>query len=158
MRINAGIVVGLFMLVLVTVYAVTAVLLGPPFAEGELTSSFWPLVIAGVGYIACTVILIGEFRSRKDTERLWSLIPNKTPLMIMVMAGLYIAFLMPVGYWITTFLVSSVLTFVFEKSTPHRNTSTCMIFSAIAGLLITVAWFLLFTLALQVRLPKGILG
>ncbi len=61
-RINSELVVVTVLLIWVTIYAVSAVTLAPPFKEDwEASLTLWPLILVAIAYPTCLAVLVRAF-------------------------------------------------------------------------------------------------
>lgn len=161
-RINSELVVATVLLIWVTIYAVSAVTLEPPFKEdGETTATLWPLILVAIAYPACLVVLVRAFKEGKEGKRLipdWK--RSRNPIIIVGLTGLYAGIFGLVGYWISTFVYCFGLTLLFDLKEPReerRSKVRTLLFSMVVAIVLTVIGYLLYQAIFDIRLPEGVL-
>ncbi|MBB3141940.1 tripartite tricarboxylate transporter TctB family protein [Halomonas organivorans] len=150
---------------LVTIgYLLSAMQLGPPMKDGNMTASFFPMLAAVIMLIALACVIVQEVRrsrsndvKRPDGEAVeedagqvsksYGGISLGAIRVVLLTAGYLLAFDL-VGYFVSTFLYVLLLMFQFGSGS-LKNWSMKLF----ATLSITGAGYLLFEVFFQVRLP-----
>ncbi|WP_110686415.1 tripartite tricarboxylate transporter TctB family protein [Salinicola aestuarinus] len=155
--------------VITLIYLISALQLGPPMRDGNMTASFFPIATAVVVLIALAVAMFHALRPRAPateeapadsakaastearndapTERRYlGLTPGAIGVIVLT-AGYLLAF-DRIGYVVATLVYVLLLTGLFSGSLRNQWLS-----KLVATLLITLAGYLLFEVVFQVRLP-----
>lgn len=150
------------LLIWVTIYAVSAVTLEPPFKEnGETTATLWPLILVAIAYPTCLAVLVRAFKEDKEGKRLipdWK--RSRNPIIIVGLTGLYAGIFGLVGYGISTFVYCFGLTLLFDLKEPReerRSKVRTLLFSMVVAIVLTVIGYLLYQAIFDIRLPEGVL-
>ncbi|MGR4070439.1 tripartite tricarboxylate transporter TctB family protein [Billgrantia sp. C5P2] len=153
------------LLVVTTIYLVEALQMMPPIKRGDITASFFPVVLAAIMYLSIGIVI---WQGRSETGKSTTV---ETPaadetqaeagvpalnrfgaLWVTVATGAYIGIFSVIGYFTSTFLYVLLLTFLFGN--PHPGTGgRAWAVKILAALLITLLGYTLFELIFQVRLP-----
>lgn len=151
-RANIELVVAAVILIVLTLYAVSAVTLRPPFIDGIPSPSFWPLLLAGIGYPPCLVILARALREESPVQ---GRVSSRNAIIATIgLTGLYAVIFSPVGYWISTILYCFGLSMVFSTE-QRRSTVKRVIFSMIVAIGLTAIGYAMYKLLFNIRLPGG---
>lgn len=153
-------VVPALMLTITTVYLVEAVKIAPPLKNGDITASFFPVVLAMIMYLSIAVVLWQNHRKAHadstptdDNETSPATpIQRYGALWVTVFTGLYISVFSVVGYSISTFVYVLLLTLLFGNREPGQG-GKAWIVKIVAAAIITLFGYALFELIFQVRLP-----
>ncbi len=164
-RINSELVVVTVLLIWVTIYAVSAVTLAPPFKEDwEASLTLWPLILVAIAYPTCLAVLVRAFKEDKEGKEGKRLIPDwkrsRNPIIIVGLTGLYAGAFGLVGYWISTFVYCFGLALLFElkeSREERRSKVRTLLFSMVVAIVLTVIGYLLYEAIFGIRLPEGIL-
>lgn len=151
-------VVGMVLLVVTTIYMVSALMLAPPLKEGIPSTSFWPLVLVVITYSASLVMLVRAFKGDKKEKRLisdWK--RARGPIIVVGLTGLYVGIFVHVGYWISTFLYSFGLVLLFDSVRKRKGKVRMLVFSMVAAAVLALTGYILFEVIFDVRLPKGVI-
>ncbi len=134
-----------------TIYLLAAFQIKPQVDEGLVGPSFIPVLTSILMYIALFFvlkkILQDQLEQPKEKESLW-------PFIQMVIAtAAYILLFKVLGYPISTFLYTYVMLYIFDLK------ETTQIKRILYSALITVIFYVLYSVIFQVRLPmlKGVL-
>ncbi|MFG6136407.1 tripartite tricarboxylate transporter TctB family protein [Halomonas sp. B23F22_10] len=152
--------------VITLVYLVSAIQLGMPMKDGNMTPSFFPIATAVLMLFALGCTMLQELRRVRDTTDRQSgdasdngegeqKLEGKSvagislgAICVVLMTAVYLLAFDLIGYFVSTFLYVLLLMFQFgSASLKHWPVKL------IATLLITGAGFLLFEVFFQVRLP-----
>lgn len=158
-RINSELVVATVLLIWITIYAVSAVTLAPPFkGDWEATATLWPLILVAIAYPACLAVLVRAF---KEGERLipdWK--HSRNAIIIVGLTGFYAGTFGLVGYWISTFVYCFGIALIFElkeSKGERRSKVRTLLFSMVVAIMLTLIGYLLYEVIFGIRLPEGVL-
>ncbi|WP_197038286.1 tripartite tricarboxylate transporter TctB family protein [Billgrantia saliphila] len=151
------------LLAVTTIYLVNALQMMPPIKRGDITASFFPVVLAVIMYLSIGVVL---WQGRSEAGK--GAAPETPPaagaeasvpalnrfgaLWVTLVTGLYIGVFSVIGYSLSTFLYVLLLTFLFGNPRPGKG-GRAWIVKIAAALVITLLGYALFELIFQVRLP-----
>lgn len=142
---DARIVLPLVLIAATTVYLVGAFDIASPYDDKGVGAGFFPVVLAVVMYAALAVVLFQGIQQVGVTEP--AVLRLGPPVKVVVLTTLYVAIFKQVGYFLSTTLYVWGLFFVFSFGTANHIKRIAV---AVA---VAVAFFLLFEVAFQVRLP-----
>ncbi|GHC32649.1 tripartite tricarboxylate transporter TctB family protein [Aidingimonas halophila] len=153
-------VVPALMLTITTVYLIEAVKMTPPVKNGDITASFFPIVLAMIMYLSIAIVLWQNRRNAREestpTEDTEAGPTTSTQrygaLWVTVFTGLYISVFSVIGYTVSTFVYVLSLTFLFGNREPGQGRSAWIV-KIVAAAIITLFGYALFELIFQVRLP-----
>ncbi|MES3675889.1 tripartite tricarboxylate transporter TctB family protein [Halomonas elongata] len=156
LSLDGGFYVPAVLAIITLVYLVSAMQIGTPMKDGNMTPSFFPITAAVIMLIALVCAMFQEIRRARsiDTEKKGEKegknaagISLGAICVTLLTAGYLLAFDL-IGYFVSTFLYVLLLMFQFGsfsvKSFPMK---------LIATFIITGAGFFLFEVFFQVRLP-----
>ncbi|GEN23593.1 hypothetical protein HCU01_15420 [Halomonas cupida] len=150
---GAGVVV--LLLALTLIYLVAALGIAPPISNGNITASFFPVVLGLIMVVALAVSMLGDRRKaaaesddKPSTEAGAS--TSFGPLAVVVLTAVYIALFSSLGYFISTTLYAFAMTLVFSAGRP---TPGQLLVKALIAVAIAVLGYGLFEWVFQVRLP-----
>lgn len=148
----------LFLIILDVGYIVQAFNLPRPFQQGEPGPAFLPLILATILMISCVRILWLELAGTKttadgDESDVGARVTPRSILLILGTAIFVWAF-EPLGYWISTFLYTFGVAWLFEREQKKPIKSSLFITSIIAASVTTVGWLFFVTL-FKLGLPTG---
>lgn len=142
------------LLIVTTVYLVTAIQMAPPMRNGNITASFFPLLIAIVMDLALLSVLWQTIRSTPEQAHDDKAPPTDDannqrygPLWVTLLTALYIVAFSTLGYFTSTACYVFALTLLFGEGLKRWPTKL------LATGLITLSGYLLFELIFRVRLP-----
>lgn len=158
-----------FLTIITLIYLVSAIQLGPPMKAGNMTASFFPIATAILILIALVCAMVHALRSRPaeapSTAATGEKVENaetqdETPAgrqyaglslgaigVIVLTAGYLLAFNL-IGYFVSTFFYVLLLCCLFGGGFKQKWPT-----KLIAAVVITLAGYLMFEIAFQVRLP-----
>ncbi|ALM54212.1 tripartite tricarboxylate transporter TctB family protein [Halomonas huangheensis] len=161
---RAGVVV--LLLALTLVYLVAALDIAPPVSNGNITASFFPIVLGLIMLMALGASVLGDRRKARAAvaTNKASATPNddaqapekasagslRGPLAVVVLTAAYIAMFASLGYFISTTLYAFAMTLVFSSGRPGRRQ---LVVKALIAVAIAVLGYGLFEWVFQVRLP-----
>ncbi|MGQ0333866.1 tripartite tricarboxylate transporter TctB family protein [Halomonas elongata] len=164
LSLDGGFYVPAVLAIITLVYLVSAMQIGTPMKDGNMTPSFFPITAAAIMLIALVCAMVQEIRRARsiDTEKKGEASGSEEGekegknaagislgaiCVALLTAGYLLAFDL-IGYFVSTFLYVLLLMFQFGsfsvKSLPMK---------LIATFIVTGAGFLLFEVFFQVRLP-----
>lgn len=160
-------IVPVLLLAVTTIYLVEALQLMPPIKRGDITASFFPVVLAVIMYLSIGIV-IWQGRSGSGKTATVDTPPPAAAetqaeagvpalnrfgaLWVTLATGVYIGVFSIIGYSVSTFLYVLLLTFLFGNPRPGKG-GRAWIVKISAALLITLLGYALFELIFQVRLP-----
>ncbi|WP_158700892.1 tripartite tricarboxylate transporter TctB family protein [Phytohalomonas tamaricis] len=150
--------------IITVVYLISAIQLGPPMKDGNMTASFFPMATAIVMLIALICAMVHALRGRAKAAAEETIanaegddeIPSGKQYaglslgaigVILLTAGYLLAFDL-IGYFVSTFVYVLLLCCLFGGGFRQKWLSRL-----IAAVVITIAGYLLFEVVFQVRLP-----
>lgn len=150
---GAGVVV--LLLVLTLIYLVAALGIAPPVSNGNITASFFPVVLGLIMVVALAVSMLGDRRkavAEHDDKPSAGADASRSfgPLAVVVLTAVYIALFSSLGYFISTTLYAFAMTLVFSAGRPSRRQ---LLAKALIAVTIAVLGYGLFEWVFQVRLP-----
>lgn len=143
-------------------YLISAIQLGPPMKDGNMTASFFPMATAIIMLVALVCAMVHAVRgtardpdldakTESDAEapagRTYAGLSLGAIGVILLTAGYLLAFDL-IGYFVSTFAYVLLLSCLFGGEL-KQNWLTKLI----AAVVITIVGYLLFEVAFQVRLP-----
>ncbi|MDN3525883.1 tripartite tricarboxylate transporter TctB family protein [Halomonas sabkhae] len=162
LSLGGGFYVPAVLAVITIVYLISAIQIGPPMKDGNMTASFFPIVTAVLMLVALVVAMAQDVRRARSEE-------HKTPdaevdddaelsktyggisvgaiSVVLLTAGYLLAFDL-IGYFVSTFFYVLLLMFQFGSGAAKN-----WLMRLIATCAITGAGYLLFEVFFQVRLP-----
>lgn len=157
--------VPVLLLAITTIYLVEALQMMPPIKRGDITASFFPVVLAVIMYLSIGIV-IWQGRSESGKAATVDTPPPAASerqaevaglnrfgaLWVTLATGVYIGVFSVIGYSVSTFLYVLLLTFLFGNPRPGKG-GRAWIVKISAALLITLLGYALFELIFQVRLP-----
>lgn len=143
------------------VYLISAIQIGPPMKDGNMTASFFPMATAVIMLIALVCAMVQEVKRKKGmkteegTEQESSALFSKSYAgislgaigVVLLTAGYLLAFDM-IGYIVSTFSYVLLLICLFAGELKKN-----WVMKLIAAVVITSVGYLLFEVFFQVRLP-----
>ncbi|WP_280570125.1 tripartite tricarboxylate transporter TctB family protein [Chromohalobacter sp. 296-RDG] len=146
-------------------YLLSAIQLGPPMKEGNMTPSFFPITTALIMLIALVCVMAQEVRRARskhgeesgegeggasDEDQVSKSIGGISlgAISVVLLTALYLLAFDLIGYFVSTFLYVLMLMFQFGSGSVQKWPM-----KLVATLIITGAGFLLFDVFFQVRLP-----
>nr|WP_300313021.1 tripartite tricarboxylate transporter TctB family protein [Halomonas sp.] len=147
--------VAVLLLALTLVYLVAALGIAPPISNGNITASFFPVVLGLIMLVALgTSVLGGRRKTAAESEDEPSTEADAStsfgPLAVVVLTAAYIALFSLLGYFISTALYAFAMTLVFSAGRPGRQQ---LLVKALIAVAIAVLGYGLFEWVFQVRLP-----
>ncbi|WP_148254171.1 tripartite tricarboxylate transporter TctB family protein [Aidingimonas lacisalsi] len=154
-------VVPALILIVTTIYLVEALKMAPPIQGGDITASFFPVLLAVIMYLSIVVVLWqgrnkrdghdtddsgDEAKATETGERQFG------ALWVTLLTGVYIGVFSVIGYSLSTFLYVFLLTFIFGERGFGKG-GKAWIVKILAAAIITLLGYALFELIFQVRLP-----
>lgn len=150
--------------IITIVYLISAIQLGPPMKDGNMTASFFPMLTAVIMLIAlvCAMVQALGRKPSADNEKPGMDAEEAQPSptskkyaglslgaigVILLTAGYLLAFDL-IGYFVSTFVYVLLLHGLFSGSIKEK-----WLMKLVATLTITLAGYLLFEVFFQVRLP-----
>ncbi|GHB21587.1 hypothetical protein GCM10009038_20560 [Salinicola rhizosphaerae] len=146
--------------VITLIYLISAIRLGPPMRDGNMTASFFPIAIGVVMLLALAAAMAHAIRGSRGVTRAKPAASDDAPAarqylglssgaigVILLTAGYLLAFDM-IGYFVSTFFYVLLLCSLFGGGFTKGLVSRI-----IAAVVITLAGYLLFEIIFQVRLP-----
>ncbi|ENO16059.1 tripartite tricarboxylate transporter TctB family protein [Marinobacter nanhaiticus D15-8W] len=146
--------------IITVVYLISAIQLGPPMKDGNMTESFFPILTSVVMLIAlvCAMVqALGRISSNGSdeeataeasrTSKRYAGISLGAIGVVLLTTGYLLAFDL-IGYFVSTFFYVLLLHGLFSGSIKKN-----WLMKLVATLLITAAGYLLFEVFFQVRLP-----
>lgn len=132
----------------------------PPLKNGDITASFFPILLAVIMYLSIAIVLWQNHRNAKeastpieDTEADTSTSTQRYgALWVTVFTGLYISVFSVIGYSTSTFAYVLLLMFLFGNREPGQGGKAWVV-KIVAAAIITLFGYALFELIFQVRLP-----
>lgn len=132
----------------------------PPLKNGDITASFFPIMLAVIMYLAIAIVLWQNRRKAreesKETAETEAGPSTSTQrygaLWVTVFTGLYISVFSVIGYTTSTFVYVLLLMFLFGNREPGQG-GKAWIIKVVAAAIITLFGYSLFELIFQVRLP-----
>lgn len=132
--------------VLTTIYFIAALRLAPPWEDGHITPSFFPIMLSVLMY-AGLIALAWQGRSAPNADG-QPATRNYDPLKIALLTAVYIAAFKSGGYLITTFIYVFGLLYIF------RYTVNNWLKSIAFSLIVTGVFYAFFSFGFNIRLPK----
>ncbi|MDW5377566.1 tripartite tricarboxylate transporter TctB family protein [Halomonas sp. HP20-15] len=150
--------------IITLIYLISAIQLGPPMSAGNMTASFFPIATAIVMLIAliCAMAHALRDKAKAPTEKTVADIESSDESapsrqyaglspgaigVIILTAGYLLTFDM-IGYFVSTFAYVLLLSGLFGGGFRDK-----WLTKLLAAIVITIAGYLLFEVAFQVRLP-----
>lgn len=143
---DARIVLPLVLFVATTVYLVGALDIATPYDDKGVGADFFPIVLAVVMYVALAVVLLQGIQQVGVSEP--AVLRLGPPVKVVLLTAVYVAIFKQAGYFLSTILYVYGLFFVFNFGSANHLKRLAV------ALAIAVAFFFLFEVAFQVRLPK----
>ena len=143
---DGRIILPVVLLILTTVYLVSALQIASPYEDEGVGPSFFPIVLSLVMYGALAAVLVQGLRATRVSEG--AKLRLKDPTKVVVLTAAYVALFVPLGYFIATTLYVWSLFFVFNFGSRNH------LWRIVAAVVIALAGWLLFDAAFGVRLPK----
>lgn len=154
--------------IITLVYLLSAIQLGPPMKEGNMTPSFFPITAALLMLIALVCVMAQEVRRARskdgeesgeaegdgddasDEDQVSKSIGGISfgAISVVLLTAVYLLAFDLIGYFVSTVLYVLMLMFQFGSGSVHKWPM-----KLVATLIITGAGFLLFEVFFQVRLP-----
>lgn len=153
LMLNNKIICGIILIVFNSIYLSQALKLPPPFIGGEPGPIFFPLILIIVMYICSTFVLIDGLRSERNITFDLKCFINK-PVLAIIFSAVYIILFNVLGYWISTFFYSFIISILFEFK--KRSKRGIIIFSVLVALIITSFVWIFFEMLFKMKLPGGI--
>jgi len=153
LMLNNEIIFGIILILFNSVYLSQALKLPLPFKQGEPGPIFFPLILIVIMYICSVFVLIRGLRGEKKFTFNLSFFVRK-PVLAIIFSALYIISFNILGYWISTFFHSFIISIFFEYK--KRSKRGVIIFSFLVALVITVLVWILFEVLFELKLPGGI--
>ncbi|WP_280538932.1 tripartite tricarboxylate transporter TctB family protein [Chromohalobacter sp. 11-W] len=164
LSLGGGFYVPAVLAIITLVYLLSAIQLGPPMKEGNMTPSFFPITAALLMLIALVCVMTQEVRRARskgveksddeagaeDADQVSKSIGGISfgAIRVVVLTALYLLAFDLIGYFVSTFLYVLMLMFQFGSGSVQKWPM-----KLIATLIITGAGFLMFEVFFQVRLP-----
>lgn len=146
--------------IITVVYLISAIQLGPPMKDGNMTASFFPILTSVVMLIALVCAMVQALARKSSdgsedeataetsrTSKRYAGISLGAIGVVLLTAGYLLAFDL-IGYFVSTFFYVLLLHGLFSGSIKKN-----WLMKLVATLLITAAGYLLFEVFFQVRLP-----
>jgi len=150
---NSNLIEGLLIFIGTTVYFLKALELQQPFQDGQPGPAFYPLCLAAALYI-CSIVLIIKGMCLKEIKNetvKTRNFPFKKTLIAIILTSIYLWVFLRIGFWISTILYGTMIAFVMEYG--KRKIYMTIILSALIGIIVSGAVYVLFGTMLGVKLP-----
>lgn len=126
-------------------YLVTALLLGPPFADGGLTPAFFPILVGSAAIMFASIMILQQLRATPEDK------PDNTArtfthLWVVAAIFVYIVAFKPLGYFLSSGL------FVFALIVLFSSFEKLLVKLVISTVIVGAA-YLMFQQLFGVRLP-----
>jgi len=153
LMLNNEIIFGIILILFNSIYLFQALKLPPPFKQDEPGPIFFPLILIVIMYICSTFVLIRGLRGEKKFTLNLNFFIRK-PVLAIIFSALYIISFNILGYWISTFFYSFIISIFFENK--KRSKKGVIIFSFLVALIITILVWIFFEVLFGLILPRGI--
>lgn len=152
---GSGVGVVVLLLALTLIYLIAALGIAPPISNGNITASFFPVVLGLIMVVALAVSMLGDRRkaaAESDDKPSAGAGADRSfgPLAVVVLTAVYIALFSSLGYFISTTLYAFAMTLVFSAGRPAPGQ---LLLKALIAVAIAVLGYGLFEWVFQVRLP-----
>lgn len=165
-RLGGGFYLPAVLAVVTAIYLIDALRLGPPMRDGNMTASFFPILMAIIMLVALLCAMVQSLRANRTTDtvaqdeatdergegtdpatrrRYLGFSPGA--IGVIVLTAAYLAAFDIIGYFVSTAIYVLMLCFLFGGVRRHLPSKIA------ATALITIAGYLLFEIVFQVRLP-----
>lgn len=150
--------------IITLIYLISAIQLGPPMKDGNMTASFFPIATALIMLIAliCAMAHALHGKARAATEEAAADTKNSDEdspsrqyaglslgaIGVIILTAGYLLIFDLIGYFVSTFIYVLLLSGLFGGGFREN-----WLAKFVAAIVITIAGYLLFEVAFQVRLP-----
>jgi len=153
-KFNGTIIMPIIFIILSIIYVTEAIRMSPPIEQGEISFTFFPLVI-GILFFILNIMSLNkglkdlnkEIKGEKYLVFQWQSI--KKFIVAVALIGIYVCIFKPIGYFISSILLVFGLMLVFKDK--NQNNVKLLIFSIV----ITILIYYFYEKMFGVRLPYG---